>query len=165
MDSGNYTNGVPDAGAGPAESQPRVDTVVDAARDQAAKVGQKGAEVTSQAIQTARTQAKTAVDSQKNRAAAGLTHVADAFRSSGQQLSQQGHPHLSGYAQAAADQVGNVSNYLQSRSVDDVLHDAEDLARREPALFLGGVFALGLIAGRFLRSSTSRTMESQGAAV
>jgi len=34
--------------------------------------------------------------------------------------------------------------------------DAERLAHRQPALFVGGAFALGLLAARFLKSSKPR---------
>ena len=34
------------------------------------------------------------------------------------------------------------------------MHDAQRLARRQPALFVGGAFALGLLGARFLKSSS-----------
>ena len=40
------------------------------------------------------------------------------------------------------------------------MSDAEDWARRNPALFLGGAFALGLLASRFLKSGMGRQSQS-----
>jgi hypothetical protein len=45
--------------------------------------------------------------------------------------------------------------------------EAEDFARRQPALFLGGAFALGLLGARFLKSSGQQASQggsSQGRA-
>lgn len=59
------------------------------------------------------------------------------------------------YVQRAAAQVDSASDYLQRRSIADMLADAEGFARREPALFLGGALVAGLIVGRFVRASSS----------
>jgi hypothetical protein len=37
--------------------------------------------------------------------------------------------------------------------VDDLLREAEEFARRDPALFLGVAFTLGVLGARFLKSS------------
>ena len=57
------------------------------------------------------------------------------------------------YVEKAADQVDRASTYLQDSSFRDMAGDLEGLARREPALFLGGSLLLGIIGGRFLKSS------------
>jgi ElaB/YqjD/DUF883 family membrane-anchored ribosome-binding protein len=132
----------------------KLGSVMDTAKDQAGQFAQKSSEVTGQAMDKARAQVKNTLSDTKARAATSLSHVADAFRSSSQQLDQQGHSHFSQYADAAADQVGNVCNYLNDKSIDDIVSDTEDFARREPALFVGGALALGILAGRFLRSSS-----------
>jgi hypothetical protein len=54
----------------------------------------------------------------------------------------------------AAGGVSEISSYLRDRNVDDMLADAEDFARRQPELFLGGAFALGMLAARFFKSSS-----------
>jgi hypothetical protein len=36
------------------------------------------------------------------------------------------------------------------------MNDAQRLARRQPALFVGGAFAVGLLGARFLKSSAQR---------
>jgi hypothetical protein len=47
-----------------------------------------------------------------------------------------------------------VSGYLEARDIQDLVGEAESLARRSPALFLGGAFTLGVLAARFLKSSS-----------
>jgi len=46
-----------------------------------------------------------------------------------------------------------VSNYLQRTDVAELVDGVEDFARREPLLFVGGAFALGLLGARFLKST------------
>jgi hypothetical protein len=55
-----------------------------------------------------------------------------------------------------------VSNYLQNTDVSEMVDRTEEFARRRPALFLGGAFALGLLGARFLKSSR-RQQEKQTA--
>ena len=53
----------------------------------------------------------------------------------------------------AADTIQQASKYLENKSVGEVVSDVEDFARREPLIFLGGTFAVGLLLGRFLKAS------------
>jgi len=62
---------------------------------------------------------------------------------------------LSSYVERAADQIEQISDYLRDRNVEDFIDDAQDMARRQPALFVGGAFALGFLMARFLKSSSS----------
>jgi len=137
-----------------ADTSSKVGGMVDAAKDKAGKFAEQGGQLKDKTVDVARAQVKSALGSSKERAASTLTHMGDAVRSSGRQLEEQGHSHLGRYADVVADGVGSVSGYLNDRSIDDVVGDAEDLARRKPALFISGALALGILAGRFLKSST-----------
>jgi hypothetical protein len=53
----------------------------------------------------------------------------------------------------AADQIDSFSRSLREKDVNELLDDAQQLARRQPALFIGGAFVLGLIGARFFKSS------------
>jgi len=46
--------------------------------------------------------------------------------------------------------------------MDQMLRDARNLARRQPALFIGGSFAVGLLAARFVKSSPRDGNDWQG---
>jgi len=97
------------------------------------------------------------LDSQKGRVVEGLGGVAHALR----RVSTSGSddegtaiaPALVPYLQGAAERVERASQYFESKSLGEVARDVEDFARREPAFFLGGAFALGLLGGRFLKAS------------
>jgi len=49
--------------------------------------------------------------------------------------------------------VENWADYVQQTDVRQMADRVESFARREPAIFLGGAFALGLLGARFLKSS------------
>jgi len=90
---------------------------------------------------------------QKNRATDGLGSIASAVRQSTQQLRDQQHDVIAGYVDQAADQIEQLSQRLRSRDITDLFGDLQNLSRRQPALFVGGAFALGFVAARFLKSS------------
>jgi hypothetical protein len=59
------------------------------------------------------------------------------------------------YAGSVAEQVERFSGYLRDQSIDQILGEVAEFARRRPALFMGGAFTLGLLAARFLKSTSA----------
>lgn len=92
---------------------------------------------------------------QKDRATDGIGSVAQAVRQSTQQLRAQQHETIAQYVEQAADQLERFAARMKERNIGDLARDAQDLARRRPALFIGSAFALGLLGARFLKSSNS----------
>jgi hypothetical protein len=121
------------------------------------QVKQSASQVADQAKQTATSQLAT----RKDQAAQSLSTVSSAVRQMGDNLHQ--NEQTSGYAQyvdQAADQIDRFSGYLQNHEPRQLVSDAEGWARRNPALFLGGAFALGLLAARFLKSGMGGQSQS-----
>lgn len=114
--------------------------------------GQVQQQVKEVAVQ-AQEQAKTAITERKDMAATRLTSVAEALRQTGTQLRGQEEDWMARYSNQAADQVENFAGYLENHNVEDLVREAEDFARRQPELFLGGAFTLGLLVARFFKSS------------
>ena len=136
------------------------DTAVDKAQEVASEVGKKATETASVAKEQAKRtvaqvseQAKTTVASRLGEVAQELGSVAYAVRQTSEELGAQDQAGIARYGTRIADQIESVSSYLNERGVEDVLMDVESLARRQPALFLGGSLMLGILVGRFLRSS------------
>lgn len=121
-------------------------------------VAQQVQEGVNQATQQATQQATSVVSQQKSQAADSLGSVADALRQSGQHLQKQngGGPAVQ-VLDTVASRVDDLSTYLDNTSVSDMISTVERFARREPAIFLGGAFALGFLAARFLKSSPPQT--------
>jgi hypothetical protein len=94
-------------------------------------------------------------NTQKMRATLGLDSVADAVRQTGRQLRDQQQGTVADVVERAAAQIDRFSAHLDERDVAELVGDVERLARRQPAAFIGGSFAIGLLAARFLRSSAN----------
>jgi hypothetical protein len=56
-------------------------------------------------------------------------------------------------AERASRGVEGVADYVASKDMRGLLRDTEQLARRQPALFFGSAFLVGLAIGRFLKNS------------
>lgn len=98
-------------------------------------------------------QARSAADQGKDQLAAKIGDVAQAFHRTGDQLRSDEQESLSQFTDAIGSQVERVASFLQGRDVRSMVSEVENFARRQPALFLGGAFTLGLFAARFLKSS------------
>jgi hypothetical protein len=100
-----------------------------------------------------REQTTTQLSTQKDRASDAMTSVADAVRQTADRLREGDQANVAQYADMAADQVERLSTHLRERDLSSLLREAEDVARRQPALVIGGAFVAGLLAARFLKSS------------
>ena len=129
----------------------------------AEKLNDKASDVASQAktqakdvAQQAQAQAFTAIDEGKSQVAGQLNSVAQAFRSTSKQLRNQDQGGFAQYSEQMAAQVDRAASYLEQHSPEELLRDAEQFARRQPELFLGGAFTVGLLIARFMKSSERR---------
>ena len=123
-------------------------SVKDGAGEIVEEVKHIASDVAGQAKKTAEMQ----LSGGKDRAAEAIVSVADALRHTSEHLRSEDNL-LTDYVESAADKVEAASDYLQHRTLGQIIGDVENFARREPALFLGGSFVLGLLGGRFLKSS------------
>lgn len=89
----------------------------------------------------------------KEKATGVLTDAAEALHSVGDTLRDNDQGAFARYADMAATQVEQFTDAIRGRSVGELLDEAEDFARREPALFLGGAFVMGIFGARFLKAS------------
>lgn len=151
MTQRSYSSNAPDAGS-----------VTEQAKQATSQVAEQVKETTGQVADLARQQVSTRLSDQKERAAEGLTSVADALRQTGQQLRSQDQQMVTDYIDSAAQQVERISSYLRDNDLGRLVDDIEGLARRQPGLFLGGAFALGLLGARFFKSSRPYTPATGG---
>lgn len=101
-------------------------------------------------------QAKSTVDSRMNEVAHELGSVAEAVRQTTHEVAGDDNTVVARYGERLAGQIEGISSYLNNNGVEQVLDDLQGFARRQPAMFLGGAFMLGIVVGRFLRSSADR---------
>lgn len=126
-------------------------------------------ETAGQAYDAVSDKAVTKLDEQKSTLSEGLSSVADSVRQVGQNLgsSQSGTgltEAAAKYSNTAAQKLEDVAGYFESRNVREMARDLESFARRNPAIFLGAAFGLGLLAARFLKSTAPsyKTGSSEG---
>jgi hypothetical protein len=91
---------------------------------------------------------------QKGRVTDGLSTLAQAVRQSTETLRQNQQPAVAEYVEKAANQIERLSRNLRDRDVKTLVQDAQRFARRQPAVFVGAAFAAGLLAARFMKSSS-----------
>jgi ElaB/YqjD/DUF883 family membrane-anchored ribosome-binding protein len=105
--------------------------------------------------------ASSQLTTQKGRVTDSLTSLAQAVRQSTESLRSNQQPAVAQYVEKAASQLEHLSNRLRDRDVKDLVQDAQQYARRQPAIFVGAAFAAGLLAARFMKSS-SNTQNGRG---
>lgn len=130
--------------------------VVDAAQETLGQVKDMAQETVGTVMQQAQEQVSARLTDTLDEAAIVLSEVADAVETVAQQLRQNNQPMLGEYANRAAHQVDRLSGYLEENDIEDMVFEVERFARRQPAIFLGSAFTLGLLAVRFLKSSAPR---------
>ena len=92
-------------------------------------------------------------DRGREMAASGLQNVADSIRRVSLDM-EADQPQIATIADTAAEQADRVATYLRTTDARQVIGNVEDVARRQPFLFLGGAFLLGLAASRFLKAAS-----------
>lgn len=91
-------------------------------------------------------------ESVKEQAAGRAEGVASAIDTLAHELRDNDEGWLGDKAEALAATLRRTGQNIQDRRVAELADDAREWSKN-PALFLGGAFALGLVAGRFLKSS------------
>lgn len=119
--------------------------------------GERVKETARHTAETAQRTARSALSTQKERAASTLDDVVEALHATGQQFREQDRSSVADLADRAADGVDRFARNLHDRDVGELVSEVENLARRQPEVVLGGAFVVGLLAARFLKSSSSRS--------
>lgn len=122
----------------------------------------------SDALGTVKTRATEKIEEQKHTLASGLTSVADNIRRLGSQVSTEPQTseniakYAGQYSETAAAKLEQAATYFDENDLNAIYHDVENAARNNAAIFIGGAFALGFLAARFLKSSRSGSGVSTG---
>jgi hypothetical protein len=113
----------------------------------------KATQLASQAQEKMGQQFQAGASKGMSRAADALGSVAQSLTYSSERLREQDRGAIGGYVEKAANRVERFADYLQNANPREMADRVENFARREPGLFLGGAFALGLLGARFIKSS------------
>jgi hypothetical protein len=108
--------------------------------------------------QRLRSDGRQQIETRKRKAADQIEEVAQVLSRAGEQLQSQ--PTLAGYTNQFASSVSNLATRLRDGSIEDLIADTRQLARRNPGVFILGGFAVGVALARFLKASESATIGS-----
>jgi hypothetical protein len=134
------------------------------AQEKAQEVAGQAREKAQEAAGQARSRVQQEVDQRSTQAGEQVRSTASDLRSVGQELRNQGKDAPARVADQAAERVERVGGYLADSDADRILRDVEDFGRRQPLAVLAGGIALGFVAARFLKASSSRRYQSQSTA-
>jgi hypothetical protein len=104
-------------------------------------------------LQQARDRASSSLVESKAQIAGQFGGLADALRRTTEHLRSEDQQRIAGLTETVARQMDQVAAYLWNKDARAMRADLENLARRQPAIVLGGALVLGLIGARFLKSS------------
>jgi hypothetical protein len=122
---------------------------------------EKAKEQAQQAAGQAKSTLRSQVDQRSTLAGERVGSLASDVRSVGDQLRQQGKEQPAKLAEQAAERAERLGDYLKNSDADRILGDVEDFGRRQPWAVIAGGLALGLVASRFLKASSSRRYEER----
>ena len=135
------------------------------ATDQAKEKAQQATEqvrgAAEQGAQQARVQLRDQVDQRSTQAGQQASTAADAIRQASSHLRDQGNSGPARALDSAAGQVEKAGNWLQQADGDQILHDVEDLARKNPLAVVAGGVALGFALSRLLKASSRDRYETR----
>ena len=105
-----------------------------------------------QAFDEAKSRVREAADQQRGRAADAVGGVAGALHRAASDMKGENET-MGRYADMAAERLDEVASYLRTADWTEVIHGAEDFARRQPYWFVGGAMAAGFLLARFVKNS------------
>lgn len=84
-----------------------------------------------------------------------FANVSSAVRRAADKLHDTDSALIADLVDRAADTLEDAGKYIEQRDLSDVIEDAGVVARRQPLLFMSGMFVAGLAAARFLKAATA----------
>jgi hypothetical protein len=124
------------------------------AREQVRQAKDKVVDQAKSAFRDARNRAGSAFSENRFKAADQIGGIGSAFRRTGEQLRGEDQGRVADMTDSVARQIDRVADYLRTADGRTMTRDLEGLARRQPAAVFAGAFALGVLAARFLKSSS-----------
>jgi galactokinase/mevalonate kinase-like predicted kinase len=111
------------------------------------------------AIEKAKAAGEQKLESGKQTVAEQAEKVAGVFDEAAKQLSQNDLESLAEYTNRFGSNVKTFADQLRNRNLDDLLRDAQNIARRSPGTFVLGSVALGFALSRFFKATADRDAE------
>jgi gas vesicle protein len=107
----------------------------------------------------AKTAGREQLESGKQTTASQAEKIADVIEHASSRLKENNLQTLADYASEIGTTIKNFSEGLHNRSVDDLVVDIREIARRNPTAFLLGSIVIGVGISRFFKASAERRHE------
>ncbi|MBI5104342.1 MAG: hypothetical protein HZB46_05035 [Solirubrobacterales bacterium] len=134
------------------------------AKEKAQEVKGQAQEKAQEAAGQAKGKLREQVDQRSTQYGQQVSTQASDIRSVGQQLREQGKEGPAKVADQAADRIERAGSWLTHSDGDQILHDVEDFARKNPWAVAAGGLALGFMASRFLKASSTDRYDRRSSA-
>lgn len=125
--------------------------VTELVRDGARAVKDQAVETATELASTVTAEVRQRADERKAKVASTLRRVGKTARRGAELLQPGTAAPIAPYVELAADSIDRASKYLEDNPPAQMIQDLGELARRHPAVTLGGVLLVGLAAGRLAR--------------
>lgn len=117
-----------------------------------AEAGQEAGESVGRLAEKAGSAGIQRADQAREMTADGLEKLASTVRRVGTDMESE-QPMIANVASTAAEQAERAAGFLRETDARELIHNVEDVARRQPLLFVGGAFLLGMVASRFIKAA------------
>jgi ElaB/YqjD/DUF883 family membrane-anchored ribosome-binding protein len=136
--------------------------VKEQAQEKAQEVREQAGEQVRKATGQARDRARDQVDQRSTQAGEQVHQHASDLRDVAQQLREQGKEGPAKIADQVADRAQRAGSWMKESDADRILSDVEDFARSNPWAVAAGGLALGFMASRLLKASSTQRYEQRG---
>jgi ElaB/YqjD/DUF883 family membrane-anchored ribosome-binding protein len=119
------------------------------------QVKERVQDVAEQAKSQTGEQLRTQINQRSTQAGEQVSSAADAMRRTSEHLRGEGKDSVAKVLDGAAERSERLGSYLSQADGDQILRDVEDIARKQPWLFVGGSAVIGFLASRFMKASSS----------
>lgn len=126
------------------------------------RVVEQAGEKTSEVKEQARAKLREQLQQRSSGMGRQLSSVGGAVNEAAQKLRDDGNTSAADLTERAGEKVSQLAMYLEHADGDRMLRDLEDLGRRQPMLAAVGGLAVGFVASRFLKASSSRRYQAGG---
>jgi len=117
-----------------------------------AEAGQEAGETAGHLAERATNVGFQQADRAREQTAEGLDQLADSVRRVSSDMETE-QPAIANLTMTAAEQTERIASFLRETDARQLVHTVEDVARRQPLLFVGGAFLLGVAASRFIKAA------------
>lgn len=152
---------VSDSSSTPASSTSTITGKVQDLKAAAAEKTQQLKEVASSTVSRAKTETARIASDKKAAAADRIGGYSSVVHDTAKSLEEK-DPNIAWFTHRAADRIEQVADYIRTRDLQDVRTDLEEVARRHPAAFFGGLFVAGLLVGNLVKASRRKDPEFEG---